>query len=437
MTELRVSWWADLFPAAETADAPRQPSFVLRRQGQPFLVLPQTAALARQGLNLYPAQRMVARLARGTLRALLRLRLPIPAARAALPLPPGNPLVRFLVGSATPAEAHHPESRPGSPRRESVEPHGAVASAPAVAVLAGNPRTPGRRFIVLAFDPAGPPAGVVKVGCEPEARRLIAREEKFLRALPVGLPGLPRLLGSLSTDRLRALKLSYAEGHNPSAGDWAGAERLLQAWVNPQETVLLGSTVPWQQLAAACASAHPGHPPPSRPADGGVPAPDAGSAASAVGPPPGGQRWLPLGGELSNALAARPVAKVVAHGDFVPWNLRVHPRTRRWTALDWERGETPGVPGWDWFHLVIQTGILTLRLPLRRLCQRVEALLAAAEFRNYAQRTGIAGVERTLVLAYLLHLLLVVRPAEGLPQTERLLEVLAQAWRHEPGTNGH
>jgi hypothetical protein len=121
------------------------------------------------------------------------------------------------------------------------------------------------------------------------------------------------------------------------------------------------------------------------------------------------------------------------HGDFAPWNIKVSP-AGAWTVLDWERGERTGFPGWDWFHYVIQSGILVGHLPTAVLIQRVESLLSSVAFREYATRGGIQGCERELVLAYLLHVVEVIKPSEGLTPTRELLEALAARWRKDSGT---
>jgi hypothetical protein len=59
----------------------------------------------------------------------------------------------------------------------------------------------------------------------------------------------------------------------------------------------------------------------------------------------------------------------------------------------------------------------------------VECLLDSAAFRQYAARGGIVGSERELVLAYLLHVVEVVKPSEGLEQTRELLRALSACWR--------
>jgi len=103
-------------------------------------------------------------------------------------------------------------------------------------------------------------------------------------------------------------------------------------------------------------------------------------------------------------------------------------------VLDWERGELDGIPGWDWFHYVIQPGILVERLSTTDLVQRIETLLAAESFAAYAGRAGILGCERELLLAYLLHAVEVIKPSEGLAATRELLGAMAARWRVTTGS---
>ncbi len=96
--------------------------------------------------------------------------------------------------------------------------------------------------------------------------------------------------------------------------------------------------------------------------------------------------------------------------------------------LDWERGQLAGPPGWDWFHYVLQTAILVQKATTPAVISQAEALLGSDAFQAYAARAGIAGAERPLLLAYLVHCVEVTKPAEGLPQTQELLTALGERW---------
>jgi hypothetical protein len=116
----------------------------------------------------------------------------------------------------------------------------------------------------------------------------------------------------------------------------------------------------------------------------------------------------------------------IFHGDFTPWNIKVS--GEKWIALDWERGELLGIPGWDAFHFVTQTAILVEHLRVSELTGRIENFFRQIEFQNYAERARISGFERELFLSYLLYQLEVIRPTEGKIVTENLFEALLQKW---------
>src|SRR5262249_49195183 len=115
----------------------------------------------------------------------------------------------------------------------------------------------------------------------------------------------------------------------------------------------------------------------------------------------------------------------IQHGDFAPWNIKISPQGI-WTVLDWERGELEGIPGWDWFHYIIQPAILVEHVSTSGLVQRIENHLTTDSFKHYAADAGIHGLERLLLLAYLLYMVQVIQPSEGLAETRELLDALAK-----------
>jgi hypothetical protein len=205
----------------------------------------------------------------------------------------------------------------------------------------------------------------------------------------------PRLRARFESPRLRALALDFVPGNSPRPRGEAALLPLLAAWVDANRTVGLFDIPDWRRLQET------------------VPA----------------NRLLSV---VAGQLRGRKVHPVLHHGDFAPWNIKVSP-AGVWTVLDWERGELTGIPGWDWFHYVIQSGILVGHLPTSVLTQQVESLLRSDAFRQYAARGGILGCEEELVLAYLLHMVEVIKPSEGLAPTRELLEALAAHWRKSSG----
>lgn len=350
---------------ARTAVRMRQVS----KRGEPFLLLPESSGLAAPALALYPAQSAKAKFLRKLLRWGAGLHLPLPFSRIELSLNPSAPLVQFL-------------------KHES-----GTAGLPAFAIYLGNPRTSGRRFILLLFSDSAIPVRVVKIGTDARAIELVEHEQKFLASLQGGVAGIPKLSSAHREPGLSAFSMEYLPGDTPIASDWPVIEPLLNAWANDAHRIRLDETVPWQQLSSVAR----------------------GSKR---------QPRLQLLGQSS-------VATVIYHGDFAPWNLKVERRANRCTALDWERGEIAGVPGWDWLHYALQPAILVEKASVPELAKRMEQTLASAAFAAYANRCGIRGHEHALTLAYLLYCAEVLRPSEGLESIRALYQFLDLSWPND------
>jgi hypothetical protein len=52
----------------------------------------------------------------------------------------------------------------------------------------------------------------------------------------------------------------------------------------------------------------------------------------------------------------------LAHGDFVPWNLRLDPESGRLAVFDWERARLAQFLLYDCFHFQIQANMLLRRV---------------------------------------------------------------------------
>lgn len=116
------------------------------------------------------------------------------------------------------------------------------------------------------------------------------------------------------------------------------------------------------------------------------------------------RRFVASGGsfpkELRPKLESVRVKPVIFHGDFAPWNLRVDSNNRL-MVLDWERGEDQGIPGWDWFHYVVQTSILVHKEKAEDTFRRIVRLLKTPEFINYARHAGFGTNGLLLFAGYL------------------------------------
>ncbi|MCS7337450.1 MAG: aminoglycoside phosphotransferase family protein [Verrucomicrobiae bacterium] len=360
--------WEKLFGvAAHGAQAVRFDWFVLRKHGHPFLFLPAAAPLARHGLTLYPAQTQFARCARALLHIAIRFRLPLPLQRETWIASAENEFLKFAA------------------RLVGLDPR----SIPTPAVLAGNPAGPGPRAMLLFAGSTGAPKIVVKAGTTPSARELIRAEVNILSQLPTELAGVPRIRASFNSEHVEAFAQEFFPGDSPRGAQPDMLGELLGGWIDTTRTVRVADVPAWQRLAGACGDSNAFK-------------------------------------QLAKTLGERAMHPVVWHGDFVPWNIKVNPENGRWTVLDWERAELVGMPGWDWFHYVVQTEILVRKNSGRKLLQAVESLLSAVPFRAYATRAGITGIERPLLAAYLLYHNTIIRPAEGLTPAEGLLGAILE-----------
>jgi hypothetical protein len=339
---------------------------IIKKSGEPWLILPQERELAVQGLSLYPAQTAFAKRARQMVGIALRLGLPMKSERAEMQFSREDSFVRFLQG-LTP---------------------GGEKSFPSFAMLAGNPKATGRRFILLLFF-HGKPVCVVKAGVGPEAQELVQRENLFFRAVPHGAPGLPKARSSFASSRVKALAMDYVAGDSPAVDACQEIGILLSAWVNREKRVQLEEIRAWQRLSKE-------------------------------------QSGDPIFLKLNSAFKDTKFCATLFHGDFAPWNIKVANGT--WTALDWERGEAVGFPGWDWFHYVAQSAILVEKLSAEAVAQKLEKLLASESFKKYAATAGISGQEKVLTVAYLFYCAKILRPTEGAEVGEKMLSVLSERW---------
>lgn len=335
------------------------------------MLLPCQPRLAASSLQLYPAQATRARIARKILGWFLQTGVPIGTGKVSLTVSADNPFIRFLSRTAA-------MTPPGIPD---------------FGVLAGNPACEGQRFLVLVFDQCRRPVAVVKTGASERARELIRKEASFLAAVPRQTIGIPKLRATFQSPYLEALALDYCVGDSPRRGTESGLPTLLNSWVGPHRRTALAGLPDWVRLESAAAA----------------------------------NDWFR---SAASRFRGRMVQAVIYHGDFTPWNIKVSP-AGQWTVLDWERGELTGVPGWDWFHYVLQPGILVERLPTATLVKRIETLFSSESFKRYAARAAIDGAERALLLAYLLYCLEVIQPSEGLPATRELFCALRALWPNE------
>ena len=343
---------------------------LLRRAGRPFLLLPSEPREAITTLALYAPQTTRAQVARAVLRWPIRFSSPWPGQTINFELLLDSPFVRFL------------SSLPGV----------AASEPPRFGILAGNPASPGQRFLLLCFNAEHQPVAVVKVALTRRGHDLIQHEQSLLSAIAGRrFKGVPAIIERFHSGEISAFAMHFFPGNSPRNFPQEQLPSLLNSWVDNRRTVLLSEMPNWLELQQACAV-------------------------------------RPAFQALAQRIATQQVHPCLEHGDLTPWNIKISPEGIC-TVLDWERGELTGIPGWDWFHHVIQTAILVKRQPTSALAKQAEALLAADRFKSYAARCRFAGFERELLLSYLLHVVEVIKPSEGRIETGELLTTLARRWQ--------
>lgn len=349
---------------------------LIRRRRRPFLLLPIATMSTRVSLTLYSAQRRRAKI----WRALLPFVLNTPAAvlfqRVHFPASESSDILRFLS-------------------EQSGVPAGRL---PAPAIKFGGMESQKSRLVLLVCDPTNRPIKVIKLGLDVAGRAATDREAALLEQLPANTIGCTHTTGRLTTPKLSAFATDYFPGDSPD--DDLGMEILFHSWLNPGPAVAMESLDTWQELETEVASA----------------VPDA---------------WR----VLRAALAGKNIHSTLYHGDFAPWNIRAV-NLQNLQVFDWERGRLQGIPGWDWFHFVVQTSILARRHSVQRVAAEVEELLQSPRFGKYADSAGIQDIVKPLMLAYLLHHRWVIEPLEGGRQVEELYELLSARWELAPKPQG-
>lgn len=288
-------------------------------------------------LELYAPQTIKARLKKQALKLLLQWNLFHPLGRITSPLGIQTPFAKFLAQLSS------------------------TIPLPQFGVLCGNSLAPGQKFIFTLFDACGKPTTIVKVGISPIARASVQAESRLLKSAPSTLPGLPPLLNALDTDVFSALAIPFVRRKCPPSVLPSQLPLRLSEWLRPNSRRNLREFPIWQELIHA-----------------------------------GG----PLFQRADRCLGKLAVAPTLFHGDFAPWNI-LFDENDKCLLIDWESGSLEGIPGWDWFHFLIQTSILVRRERPEATFRRVRAEFATPEFVAYAKLANIQDHLPPLLASYL------------------------------------
>ena len=360
-----ASAWDLLFPPPKnSANVATLKLRLMCKHGEPLLLLPSQSPAADIALSLYHAQSWKARIARTGLALMQKLGAMPGTSPVEIRIALDSPFAKFLCPSGT-----------------------SVADF-TFAMLLGNPRTAGRRFLMLMFDRTGKPMRVIKAGVgSGRAIELIQSEAAFLEQVPASTLHAAPVQGRFSDGGIEALALDYIHGSTPALNDFSSVPALLESWLNLQDTVRFADLPAAHRLAAGARK----------------------DAAT--------QRALEKINQLSFNAA-------IHHGDFAPWNIRIHRVTRQWFVLDWERGETAGPPAWDWFHFVLQPEVLVRRASAQTVLDRFEKFRRTPEFLRYVAKARIESSVDLLLLGYAIHCRDITRQTEGMTTIKSLVELL-------------
>lgn len=353
-----------LAPDEETGPGSMAAAYrVHRKNGRIFALLPADPRSQSGLADLLPAQSLVARIYRQAVLWTGRCGLGFPRSTVSLAFAAKAPLVRMIRDTG--GSLHPP------------------------VLLPGNPSARAPRLIIICRDDRGHPRAVIKAGATPASRDLVRKEHHFLTtASRPGGSGLPQVLDFLDDPDATAFAMEFVDGDSPGWPPPPGAlEGILSGWLDRDRTLKIGQCGPWRTLVSALTPA--------------------GRAM------PGGLAEL----------AETRIHPCRFHGDFAPWNVRAA-SNGDWRAIDWERGESDGVPGWDWLHYGLQPAILVKRWPAERVMAHAEQIIAGASFLRYLAGAGGGGrpegFARGLLRAYLLYNWHVLQPTEQTAVQEQL-----------------
>jgi hypothetical protein len=344
---------------------------LVTRQGRPLLLLPEDGMDLRMGLELYSAQRPLAKIWRAALPKIIRS----PAAsmfhRISFEVDANSEFVRFL----------------------SEQSGVSVEQLRAPAIKFGGLGEKKTRLALLLCDQTNRPTKVVKVGLNAEGRAATEREADVLAQLPAEVIGCIRMSGRQATEKWSAFATPFFPGDSPEND--VGMEIVFHSWLKLGEATAIGEFDSWRELEKK------------------VPVEQAEKLRA-----------------LTDVLGSKKIRSTLYHGDFTPWNLRAI-NAMNLQAYDWEVGYLRGIPGWDWFHFIVQTSILVKRHSPERVAAELEQVIQSPRFFKYAQAAGIEKIIEPLLLAYLLHQDHVICPLQGRATTRQLFELLWSHWRRK------
>ena len=203
---------------------------------------------------------------------------------------------------------------------------------------------------------------VAKLGRGEAARTMLRNEAAVLRELSKRGLSVPRCLGLHEHGEMTILRMPYLAGSGLSIRDSGEALDVLIQWAGNAAPESISGFEEWKSICAALETTADGR-------------------------------------EALESLSTQVVRPVIAHEDFARWNL-LHQANGPLIVLDWEWGNTHGMPGLDLVHYFAQDARLVRQLDSANALRVVEASLSLPKAKAYLAQTGWTGNPITPILAW-------------------------------------
>jgi glycosyltransferase involved in cell wall biosynthesis len=203
---------------------------------------------------------------------------------------------------------------------------------------------------------------VAKLGRGEAARTMLRNEAAVLRELSKRGLSVPRCLGLHEHGEMTILRMPYLAESGLSIRDSDEALDVLIQWAGNAAPESISGFEEWKSICAALETTADGR-------------------------------------EALESLSTQVVRPVIAHGDFARWNL-LHQANGPLIVLDWEWGNTHGMPGLDLVHYFAQDARLVRQLDSANALRVVEASLSLPKAKAYLAQTGWTGNPITPILAW-------------------------------------
>jgi glycosyltransferase involved in cell wall biosynthesis len=203
---------------------------------------------------------------------------------------------------------------------------------------------------------------VAKLGRGEAARTMLRNEAAVLRELSNRNLSAPCCLGLHEHGEMTILRMPYLAGSGLSIRDSGEALDVLIQWAGDAAPESISGFEEWKSICAALETTADGR-------------------------------------EALESLSTQVLRPVIAHGDFARWNL-LHQANGPLIVLDWEWGNTHGMPGLDLVHYFAQDARLVRQLDSANALRVVEASLSLPKAKAYLAQTGWTGNPITPILAW-------------------------------------